>query len=140
MGANQLTTGYSGKPLASKMGIKSGQRIIILLAPDGYDATLGTLPDAVEIVHELEGTFDLIQYFTTERAVYERDFPILRDALVTAGMLWVCWPKKAAKMVTDLDDNLVRTIGLANGLVDVKVIAVDERWSGLKFVRRVKDR
>ena len=122
------------------MGIKSGQRIIILHAPDGYDATLGTLPDAVEIVHELEGTFDLIQYFTTERAVYERDFPILRDALVTAGMLWVCWPKKAAKMATDLDDNLVRTIGLANGLVDVKVIAVDERWSGLKFVRRVKDR
>ena len=122
------------------MGIKSGQRIIILHAPDGYDATLGMLPDAVEIVHKLEGTFDLIQYFTTERAVYERDFPILRDALVTAGMLWVCWPKKAAKMATDLDDNLVRTIGLANGLVDVKVIAVDERWSGLKFVRRVKDR
>ena len=135
-----MTTGYSGKPLASKMGIKSGQRIIILHAPDGYDATLGMLPDAVEIVHKLEGTFDLIQYFTTERAVYERDFPILRDALVTAGMLWVCWPKKAAKMATDLDDNLVRTIGLANGLVDVKVIAVDERWSGLKFVRRVKDR
>ena len=122
------------------MGIKSGQRIIILNAPEGYEATLGTLPDAVEVVHELVGTFDLIQYFTTERAAYERDFPLLRDTLTTAGMLWVSWPKKAAKMKTDLDENLIRDIGLANGLVDVKVIAVDERWSGLKFVQRVKDR
>jgi hypothetical protein len=135
-----LNTGYSGKPLASKMGIKPGQRIIILNAPDGYEATLGALPDGVEVVHDLAGQFDLIQYFTTERSAYERDFPILRDALLTAGMLWVSWPKKAAKMATDLDENVIRDIGLANGLVDVKVIAVDERWSGLKFVRRVKDR
>ena len=135
-----MNTGYSGKPLASKMGIKSGQRIIILHAPNGYETTLGALPDGVEVVHDLVGQFDLIQYFTTERSAYERDFPILRDALLTAGMLWVSWPKKAAKMATDLDENVIRDIGLANGLVDVKVIAVDERWSGLKFVRRVKDR
>jgi len=135
-----LTTGYSGKPLASKMGIKPGQRMIILHAPDDYDVTLGTLPDGVEVVHELNGIFDLIQYFVTERAAYERDFPILRDLLATAGMLWVSWPKKAAKMVTDIDENFIREYGLANGLVDVKVIAVDERWSGLKFVRRLKDR
>lgn len=135
-----MTSGYSGKPLASKMGIKPGQRIIILHAPEGYEATLGVLPDGVERVDQLEGTFDLIQYFVTGRAAYERDFPILRDRLTTAGMLWVSWPKKAAKMVTDLDENLIRDIGLGNGLVDVKVIAVDERWSGLKFVRRVKDR
>ena len=135
-----MTTGYSGKPLASKMGIKPGQRMIILHAPDDYDVTLGTLPDGVEVVHELNGIFDLIQYFVTERAAYERDFPILRDLLATAGMLWVSWPKKAAKMVTDIDENFIREYGLANGLVDVKVIAVDERWSGLKFVRRLKDR
>ena len=135
-----MNTGYSGKPLASKMGIKSGQRIIILHAPNGYETTLGALPDGVEVVHDLVGQFDLIQYFTTERSAYERDFPILRDALLTAGMLWVSWPKKAAKMATDLDENVIRDIGLANGLVDVKMIAVDERWSGLKFVRRVKDR
>ena len=135
-----MTSGYSGKPLATKMGIKSGQRIIILHAPNGYSETLGELPDAVEIVHELTGHFDLIQYFCTEREAYERDFPILRDALVTAGMLWVSWPKKAAKMNTDLDENFIREFGLACGLVDVKVIAVDERWSGLKFVRRLKDR
>lgn len=134
-----MTSGYSGKPLASKMGIKPGQRIIILHVPEGYLATLGTL-DGVEVADELSGMFDLIQYFTTERAAYERDFPRLRDALNTAGMLWVSWPKKAAKMKTDLDENFIREFGLANGLVDVKVIAVDERWSGLKFVRRLKDR
>jgi hypothetical protein len=135
-----MTSGYSGKPLASKMGIKPGQRIIILNASEGYEATLGALPDGVERVYELDGTFDLIQYFVTERAAYERDFPLLRDALTTAGMLWVSWPKKAVKMMTDLDENLIRDIGLANGLVDMKVMAVDERWSGLKFVRRLKDR
>lgn len=135
-----MTTGYSGKPLTSKMGIKAGQRMIILHAPEGYETTLGELPDGVERVYDVSGTFDLIQYFTTERAAYERDFPLLRDALTTAGMLWISWPKKAAKMSTDLDENLIREIGLANCLVDVKVIAVDERWSGLKFVRRVKDR
>ena len=135
-----MTTGYSGKPLATKMGIKPGQRIIILYAPQGYESTLGILPDGVEIAHELRGTFDLIHYFASERTAYEHDFPRLRDALTAAGMLWVSWPKKAAKMLTDLDENVIRDIGLANGLVDVKVIAVDERWSGLKFVRRVKDR
>jgi hypothetical protein len=101
---------------------------------------LGTLPDGVEVVHELSGYFDLIQYFCTEREAYERDFPLLRDALTTAGMLWVSWPKKAAKMNTDLDENFIREFGLSNGLVDVKVVAVDERWSGLKFVRRLEDR
>ena len=135
-----MTSGYSGKPLATKMGIKSGQRILILNAPEGYEAMLGSALDEAEVAHELSGKFDLIQYFVTERTAYERDFPILRDALVTAGMLWVSWPKKAAKMNTDLDENIIREFGLANGLVDVKVIAVDERWSGLKFVRRLKDR
>jgi len=135
-----MTSGYSGKPLASKMGIKPGQRIIILHAPDGYLTTLGAALDDVEVAHEISGMFDLIQYFTTERAAYERDFPLLRDHLTTAGMLWVSWPKKAAKMVTDLDEHFVREFGLANGLVDVKVIAVDERWTAFKFVRRLKDR
>lgn len=135
-----MTSGYSGKPLAQKMGIKGGQRILILNAPEGYDVMLGELPDGVENAHELSGLFDLIQYFASERDAYERDFPVLRDALTTAGMLWVSWPKKAAKMTTDLDENFIREFGLANGLVDVKIVAVDERWSGLKFVRRLKDR
>jgi len=136
-----MTSGYSGKPLASKMGIKSGQRIIILHAPEGYEATLSASLDGVEVTHDLKHSpFDIIQYFALSRSAYERDFPLLRDALTTAGMLWVSWPKKAAKMETDLDENFIREFGLANGLVDVKVIAVDERWSGLKFVRRLKDR
>ena len=135
-----MTSGYSGKPLATKMGIKAGQRIMILHAPEGYLTVLGSVLDTVEVAHELTGTFDLIQLFVMERATYEREFPILRDALTTAGMLWVSWPKKAAKMTTDLDENFIREFGLANGLVDVKVMAVDERWSGLKFVRRLKDR
>ncbi len=135
-----MTSGYSGKPLAQKMGIKAGQRIIILHAPEGYEVTLGAAFDGVEVARELSGMFDLIQIFVMERAVYEREFPILRDALTTAGMLWVSWPKKVAKMNTDLDENFIREFGLASGLVDVKVIAVDERWSGLKFVRRLKDR
>lgn len=136
-----MTSGYSGKSVAQKMGIKPGQRLLIVNAPDGYGAILGELPDGVEVAHDHElPPFDLIQYFCTERAAYERDFPLLRDALTTAGMLWVSWPKKAAKMNSDLDENIIREFGLANGLVDVKVIAVDERWSGLKFVRRLKDR
>ncbi|MBI1278855.1 MAG: DUF3052 domain-containing protein [Anaerolineaceae bacterium] len=136
-----MTSGYSGKPLVQKLGIKAGQRILIFNAPEGYFATLGELPDGVEMAHDHElPPFDLIQIFCTERKDYEAFFPVLRDALTTAGMLWVSWPKKAAKMNTDLDENLIREIGLANGLVDVKVIAVDERWSGLKFVRRLKDR
>lgn len=135
-----MTAGYSGKPLTSKMGLRAGQRFIVLHAPEDYAVTLGTLPDGVEQVETFAGTFDVIQYFTRERAAYERDFPALRDALTMAGMLWVCWPKKAAKMVTDVDETIIREVGLANGLVDVKVMAVDERWSGLKFVRRVKDR
>jgi hypothetical protein len=135
-----MTSGYSGKPLAVKMGLKPGQRILIRHAPEGYEVMLAPALDTVEVAHEPSGTFDLIQLFVTERAVYEREFPLLRDALTTAGMLWVSWPKKAAKMATDLDENFIRDFGLANGLVDVKVIAVDERWSGLKFVRRLKDR
>lgn len=135
-----MSAGYSGKPLASKLGIKPGQRILILNAPAEYETTLGTLPDGVEVAQTLEGVFDLIQYFVTEQSAYDREFPRLRDVLTPAGMLWISWPKKAAKMVTDLDENSIRAIGLAHGLVDVKVIAVDERWSGLKFVRRLKDR
>lgn len=135
-----MTAGYSGTPLVKKMGIKSGQRLIILGAPDSYDHTLGDLPAGIEIAGELTATFDFIHLFTTERGELESRFPDLKRALAHDGMLWVSWPKKAAKMATDLDENIIRDIGLANGLVDVKVAAVDERWSALKFVYRVKDR
>jgi hypothetical protein len=135
-----MNAGYSGTPLPKKLGLKSGQRILILGAPEGYDATLGNLPDGLERVDSLAGTFDFIQFFTVERGELEMQFPPLKAALAQDGMLWISWPKKAAKIPTDLDENIIRDIGLANGLVDVKVAAIDERWSGLKFVYRLKDR
>ena len=135
-----MTTGYSGTPLVKKLGIKSGQRIIILNPPEGYESTLGVLPDGVEIATELTGIFDFIHFFTKERGELNARFPELKAALAMDGMLWVSWPKKASKIPTDLDENVIRNTGLANGLVDVKVAAIDERWSGLKFVYRVKDR
>lgn len=135
-----MSAGYSGTPLLKKLGIKSGQRIIILGAPDGYAETLGDLPDGLDIAEELSGIFDFIHFFTTERDTFETRFLDLKAVLAKDGMLWISWPKKAAKMATDLDENIIREFGLANGLVDVKVAAIDERWSGLKFVYRVKDR
>jgi hypothetical protein len=135
-----MTTGYSRTPLPRKLGIKSGQRLIILNPPEGYESTLGALPDGVEIATELAGIFDFIHFFTMERAELDSRFPELKAELAMDGMLWVSWPKKASKIPTDLDDNVTREIGLSNGLVDVKVAAIDERWSGLKFVYRVKDR
>lgn len=135
-----MSTGYSGTPLPKKLGLKSGQRIIVIGAPDGYTTTLGDVPDGLEWVESLTGTFDFIHFFTAERGDLEAQFPTLKAALAMDGMLWISWPKKASKIPTDLDDNIVRETGLANGLVDVKVAAIDERWSGLKFVYRVKDR
>lgn len=135
-----MTAGYSGKPLIQKLGIKPGMRLIILHPPADYDATLGPLPDGIDQPPILDGTFDFIHFFTTERTALADQFPLMRDHLQTKGMIWISWPKKSAKIPTDLDENWVREIGLAAGLVDVKVCAVDERWSGLKFVFRLKDR
>jgi len=102
-----------------------------------YSDLLGPIPeDCVEETSEL----DFIHAFFADAAKLEEGFPKLMKALKPTGMLWVSWPKKASKMPSDLDENIVREIGLAAGLVDVKVIAVDENWSGLKFVYRLRDR
>ena len=135
-----MTAGYSGKPLAQKLGIKSAARIALLHTPEGYDSLLGELPPGVTINNALEEPCDLIHYFTTERGQLQEDFERLKVGLAQNGALWVSWPKRASGMVTDLNENIVREIGLEHGLVDVKVAAVDEVWSGLKFVRRLKDR
>lgn len=132
--------GYSGKPLAHKLGLKPGMRVHFQDAPPGYDGLLGDLPDGLEVVERLDGAFDFIQAYFTEAAALLQAFPALKAALKPTGMLWVSWPKKAARMPTDLDENRIRQIGLDGGLVDVKVIAVDDRWSGLKFVIRLRDR
>jgi hypothetical protein len=135
-----MSTGYSGTTLPKKLGLKSGQRIIILGAPEDYVTTLSDLPDGLETADSLTGIFDFIQFFTVERAELETQFPLLKATLAQDGMLWISWPKKASKIPTDLDENIIRDTGLANGLVDIKVAAIDERWSGLKFVYRLKDR
>ena len=131
--------GYSGKPLAQKLGIKDGWAIAILNAPQGYERTL-KLPGNVRRKASGAGSLDFIQFFTDQKRELEGRFAALARALAPAGMLWISWPKKASGVATDLTEDVIRVIGLAHGLVDVKVAAVDDVWSGLKFVRRIKDR
>jgi hypothetical protein len=131
--------GYSGKPLVAKLGIKPGSTIAILGAPRGYDRLLGRLPE-VRRRSTATGRLDFVQFFTTEKHELERRFAMLARSLTPAGMLWISWPKKASGVATDLTEDVIRAVGLAHGLVDVKVAAVDDVWSGLKFVRRLKDR
>ena len=126
--------GYSGKPLAEKLGLKPGMRLFVDGGPDDLD--LG----GHRRLSRLPKDADCILFFTPERARLERRFSTLVEHTVTNGMIWICWPKKASKVPTDLDENVVRDLGLGAGMVDVKVAAVDEVWSGLKFVRRLKDR
>jgi len=133
-------SGYSDKSLVDKLGIKPGARIVILAPPPGYARTLGLLPKGVVVAKTLRGSFDFIQLFLTKRGELERRFAALARALAPNGMLWVSWPKKASGVPTDVTENDVRDVALAGGLVDVKVCAVDDTWSGLKLVRRVRDR
>jgi hypothetical protein len=135
-----MTAGYSGTPLAKKLGVKADYRVAVVNMPSHYMDLLGALADGIEFVDLAEGRLDLIHIFAEDRAFLEAQFPVLKTALTVDGALWVSWYKKAAKIPTDLDENIVRDIGLDNGLVDVKVAAIDAQWSGLKFVYRVKDR
>ena len=134
------TAGYSGKSLVEKLGIKAGMRVAIIGAPSGYRATLGALPDGVSVTATPRETLPFIHFFTKERSLLERRFPSLKRALAQDGALWVSWPKKSSAVTTDLTEDVVRAVALAGGLVDVKVCAVDNVWSGLKLVRRLKDR
>ena len=132
--------GYSKTPTWKKLGILDGMRVIHLHSPENYLDLLGKLPRGVTLETRLSSSAALIHYFTKERASLSRDFPKLKKALGPAGALWISWPKAASNVPTDLNDNVVREIGLRNGLVDVKVAAIEEVWSGLKFVYRLKDR
>lgn len=133
-------SGYSKRSLIEKLGIKPGASLALLAAPDSYAATLGVLPSGARASASLDGRKDFIQFFTTSKAELDRKFPALMRHTVTNGAVWISWPKVASKLPTDLNENVVREIGLRNGMVDVKVCAVDEIWSGLKFVYRLKDR
>ena len=135
-----MTAGYSHRSLVDKLGIKPHTRIAVMRAPRGYRTTLGALPPGVAIATTLRGTLPFIHFFTKQRASLESRFPMLQRAMTTDGALWISWPKKASGVATDLTEDVVRAVALAHGLVDVKVCAVDETWSGLKLVRRLKDR
>jgi hypothetical protein len=132
--------GYSGTPLIQKLGIKPDFRLHFSNAPPDFAAALGPLPAGVEHVGGTAKNLDLAVLFVTAKTDLEKRFAKLADRLAPAGMLWVAWPKKTSGVPTDVNENIVRDIGLAAGLVDTKVCAIDEVWSGLKFVIRLKDR
>lgn len=132
--------GYSRKSLVEKLGIKAGFRVALIDPPPDYSRTLGALPDDVSVSSDVTEKIEFIQFFVTSQHELNAQFDALKEHLLPAGMLWISWPKKSSQLPSDLDDNIIREFGLAHGLVDVKVCAVDETWSGLKFVFRLKDR
>ena len=133
--------GYSGTPLPRKLGIKPGHRVLLLGAPPGFtEGTLRELPEDVEVRTRADGEADVIVAFQTRRAELARRLPKLRERMSPAAGLWIAWPKRAAKVETDLTEDVVRDLALANALVDNKVCAIDETWSGLRLVIRIEDR
>lgn len=132
--------GYSGKPITQKLGIKPGFRIFVDHAPKAYRDVVGELPDDVKIVTRLKAPLDMVHLFAREAAGLGARLIACRDAIAPDGMVWVSWPKKASGVATDLSDVVVRDTALPLGLVDVKVCAVDDVWSGLKFVIRKEKR
>lgn len=134
--------GYSSTPLPQKLGIKPGHRLLLRNAPTGFDATLSPLPADVRILTTMRGRdpFDVIVLFAASFKEFENEFTPLSKRLDPAGGLWVAWPKKSAGVKTDLNENLIRGTGLLTGLVDNKVCAIDDMWSGLRFVYRLADR
>jgi Protein of unknown function (DUF3052) len=131
-----VPAGYSGTPLARKLGIKEGQSVALLGAPDGFEATLEGLPDRVTLRTAARGTNEVLVSFHTARADLERRLPTLLKAMDVDGGLWVAWPKKASGVPTDITEDTVREVALPLGLVDTKVCAIDDTWSGLRIVWR----
>jgi hypothetical protein len=125
--------GYSGTPLPQKLGIKSGARVRLAGAPADFASTIGVVPRA-------KGEADVIVLFVKDTAALARGFARMRKVLRQDGGLWVAWPKKASGVATDLAESVVREYGLSQGLVDNKVCAIDDTWSGLRFVVRLADR
>ena len=128
------TVGYRGTPLPKKLGIKPESRVLLLNAPEHFEL------EGVKVVRRATGTADVILSFHTERRDLERRIGVLRARMERSGRLWIAWPKKSSKVETDITENVVRDIALANALVDNKVAAISDIWSGLQLVIRVKDR
>jgi hypothetical protein len=128
--------GYSATPLIRKLGIRDGCTVCVVNPPDNYRALLGPLPPAVRLSSKLQTSTNLIHIFTTRRAELCRALAAYRRKLDPAATVWVSWPKKAARVATDVTEDTVREVCLPLGFVDVKVCAIDETWSGLKLVVR----
>ncbi len=134
------TTGYSQTPLAKKLGLKDGFIIRLINQPTHYFSLFTDLPDDLNFEDDTDVKKNLIHFFTTSKTELEQQLISLKNELVPNGMIWVSWPKKAAKINTDATEDIIRNHALSIGLVDIKVCAVDETWSGLKLVIPVKDR
>lgn len=128
--------GYSGTPLPKKLGITAGSRVALVAAPPGFAATLGALPDGVTVGPASPEPVDVALFFTTERADLEARFLELGRLIAPDGGLWIAWPKRASGVPTDITEDVLREVCLPSGLVDNKVCAIDETWSGLRFVWR----
>ena len=132
------TSGYSETPLAKKLGIKEGFKIALYHQPEYYFNLFTDFPENVKFINKQK--VDLVHYFVKEERQLQRDILKLKDQIEQNGMIWISWPKKSSKVETDITEDLIRNLALKNGLVDIKVCAVDETWSGLKLVIPVKNR
>jgi hypothetical protein len=134
--------GYSGTPLPRKLGIKEGHAVAIIDAPEGFGDTLGELPKGVTVRPSFEANdaFDVVVLFVKNKAALAKKFGAGKRALAADGGYWIAWPKKASRVPSDLTENVIRADALAAGLVDNKVCAVDDTWSGLRLVYRIADR
>lgn len=131
-----MTTGYSGTPLAKKLGIKTGMKVFAAGAPNNYRKLLEPIPEGVDWASRPSESADLFHLFCVERSELEKALPIFRAKMNPAAVVWVSWPKKASKVPTDITEDTIRETAFPLGLVDIKVCAVDEVWSGLKLVVR----
>ena len=132
--------GYSGTPLAQKLGIKAGQQVVTIGAPAGYRKLLAPLPEGVSFTSEIKAGAVFVHLFVSERKVLEKELKRLRKLIADAGTLWISWPKKSSGVATDITEDTIREVALPLGFVDVKVCAVDQTWSGLKLMVRRENR
>lgn len=132
--------GYSGTPLAKKLGIKEGLTIRLVNQPEYYFDLFTDFPQNVSILAGEKKKKNFIHYFVKEAKQLKKDIISLKNEIEQNGMIWISWPKKSSKVATDITEDIIRKLALENGLVDIKVCAVDEIWSGLKLVIPVKDR
>ncbi len=133
---------YAGTPLPGKLGISEGDEVALIGAPERFEDTLGQLPDVASLHTDLadDARYDVIVAFMTQRAELESDLPRLRARMAPACGLWIAWPKRTSKVRTDMSDQVIREVALPTGLVDNKVCAIDDTWSGLRLVIRRKNR